>query len=267
MDVGAAQARSAAALADFAREPGRSVLVEVHPEGREPWRGGVGEDAVRPAASLLKLPLALAVEAAFNSGDLDPATPVAVGELAGRSAFLAVLDPSHQLTLAELLGVCLALSDNDAAGYLLGLVGLPAVQAAATRAGARNTTVACDDDHPGGPLVGTTTATDALALVSAAAQPSGSSLVTAHALGHNIHNSRIPLGVTTADVAVAHKTGTLRGVGHDVAVLRTATGTVRLAFLTDSQHDNLVTGYDMGICTQQILSAWGMAVRSTWALP
>lgn len=266
MTAGTAQRRTVAALAGFTREPGRSVLVEVFPEGAAPWRAGVAEDVARPAASLLKLPLALAVEAAFASGELDPGSLVAVERLVSRPGVLAVLHPGHQVSLAELLGLCLALSDNDAARHLLSLVELPAVRDAATRCGATQTTVRWDDGHPGGPLVGTTTASDALALL-AAGSDARRHPTTAGALANSVHNSRIPLGVTAADVKVAHKTGTLTGVGHDVAVLRTGTGEVRLAFLSDSQHDTLVTGYDMGICTQEILAAWGMSVRSTKAIP
>jgi len=41
---------------------------------------------------------------------------------------------------------------------------------------------------------------------------------------------------------------------------------VSLAFLTEHQHDTLVTGYEMGICTRGLLQAWGLAVRRTRSL-
>jgi hypothetical protein len=46
-------------------------------------------------------------------------------------------------------------------------------------------------------------------------------------------------------------------------VLECVGGTAQIAFLTESQHDTLVTGYAMGLCTRQVLDAWGLSVRTT----
>ena len=85
----------------------------------------------------------------------------------------------------------------------------------------------------------------------------------AGALKASTLNSRIPLGVRRSDIDVAHKTGTLRSVAHDVALLDVPGGQVWLAFLSDAQHDTLVTGYEMGLCTQQVLGAFDLQVTSS----
>ena len=259
-----AAAASVAIMSRFAREPGRSVAVRVMTPGRA-WEGGAGEDVPRPAASLLKVPLAMAAETAFGAGSLSPAEAVPVRALLaaydGRSP-LQVLAPDHALSAAEVLGLCLSLSDRACATWLLGRVGLPAVELAAADAGCETTTMACAPADPAGPLVGETTARDALALLGAAADAVRYPL-TDHALRNNIRDSRIPLGATDLDVEIAHKTGSLAGVANDVAVITCAGGTVWIAFLAEAQHDTLVTGYEMGICTRELLDAWGLGARGT----
>ena len=90
--------------------------------------------------------------------------------------------------------------------------------------------------------------------------------LTAAALHNTIRSSRIPLGADGLDVRLAHKTGSLAGVAHDVAVLDSPGGRLSLAFLTEDQHDTLVSGYEMGICTRGLLQAWGLAVRRSRSL-
>ena len=257
-----AAASSSRILRDYAREPGRSVLVRVQLPGTV-WEGGVAADEPRPAASLLKVPLALAVEAAFSAGRLDPEAAVTVEELiAGRAGAgpLHVLTGELMLTGADVLGLCLALSDRACATWLLEAVGLAAVRDAAAAAGCEATTMSAVDDHPSAPLLGSTTARDALCLLAAATDEEHYPL-TAHALRNTALNSRIPLGADDLDVRLAHKTGTLAGVANDVAIIDCTGGTVSLAFLTEAQHDTLVSGYEMGICTRALLDAWGLAVR------
>ena len=258
---------SAGLLAAFARKPGRSVLARVMtPAGT--WEGGAAADVARPAASLLKVPLAMAVETAFAAGLLDPDAAVPVRALLdtydGRSP-LHVLDQRRVLAAREVLGVCLSLSDRACATWLLDRVGLAAVAEAAADAGCTATSMELAPDDPGGPLVGSTTARDALALLAAAADAARYP-ITDRALRNNIRDSRIPLGATTLDVDIAHKTGSLFGVANDVAVIDCAGGRVWIAFLTEAQHDTLVTGYEMGICTRELLEAWGLGARGTRSL-
>lgn len=256
--------RSTALLRTYAREPGRSVLARVEAGGAL-WQGGVAEDEPRPAASLLKVPLALAAEDACADGELDASAPVPLAELLALDdpGPLRVLHPGLTLTVADVIGLCLALSNRACAAWLCARTGLAAAQEAAVRAGCRATTLSeVTASDPSFPLSGRTTARDALRLLDAAADDRAHPL-TAAALRHCAVNSRIPLGADGLDVDLAHKTGTLTGVAHDVAVMTCRGGSLCVAFLTERQHDTLVSGYEMGLCTRGLLETWDLAVRRT----
>ena len=251
-------------LRGFAREPGRSALVRVETP-HAAWEAGVAADEPRPAASLLKVPLALAVEDAFRRGTPDAGEPVPIRRLLAADAGpgpLRVLLPQGTLTAAEVLGLCLALSDRSCATWLLDAVGIEAIRDVIARLGCDATAVVVARGDPGGPLVGRTTARDALRILAASVDDARYP-VTANALRNSVRDSRIPLGAVDLDVRIAHKTGSLPGVAHDVAVIDCAGGTLWAAFLTETQHDTLVAGYEMGICTRGILATWGLAARGS----
>ncbi len=247
-------------LSGFAGAPGRSVHLRVRTP-TETAEFGVHADVPRPAASLLKLPLAMAAESA---GLAEPGRRIPVGRIGvGDSALLNILTADTAFTVTELIGITIGLSDNDCARWLLGEVGIAAVRDAVAAAGCDATTVATESGRI--PLVGMTTARDSVRLIERATD-TGRYPVTAHALRHNIHASRVPLGVEEQDITIAHKGGTLTGVAHDAAVLDCDRGQVIVAFLSDAQHDTLVTGYEMGLCTRGVLQTWGLSVRRTSGL-
>lgn len=241
-----------AILRDFARESGRSVWVEAH-VGAQTWVGGIEPDVTRPAASLLKLPLAMAAERHIPQHQV----PIrALVTEADGSTILAVLDSERTLGWEELIGLLISASDGPSGRYLLEQVGLAAVHQEIAKAGCTQTTAEPMGAHP---LAGVTSAREAVALLRRAHDPT-TYPVTAHALEHSITNSRIPFGVTDDDIVIAHKTGTLRGVANDVAHLSGPRGEVWVAFLCEEQHDLLVTGYEMGLCTRRLLELWGLTI-------
>ena len=249
------------ALADYAAEPGRSALIRIRAADRV-WEGGVAADAVHPAASLLKLAVAIAAEEAIADGSLDATRRTTVAELGATPAdrsVLDLLDPARDIDVVETLALMLGASDNPCARRLVELLGVGRIADVVARLGCAGTAVEADAEAGVG---GVTTCRDALALLTAASDPVHHP-ASARALRHSIRNSRIPLGATEDDVRIAHKTGTLAGLAHDVAVLECAGGTAEVAFLTQDQHDTLVTGYAMGLCTREVLTAWGLSVRTT----
>lgn len=254
---------SLAALQDYASESGRSVLVRVRTPARA-WEHGIDHRVSYPAASVLKLAIGLAIEQGFRQGTVDPEARLPVAEVGVRDedrSVLSLLDPTVLLSVADMLRLTLGSSDNACARMLVGLVGESAVHAAVDATGCQDTRLEVSAHMPAG-IGGTTSCADALTLLSAVLDTSGAT-VAAHALRHSTLNSRIPLGAQDSDVRIAHKTGTLRGLAHDVARIEADGGTVDIAFLSDEQHDTLVTGYAMGICTHTILEAWGLSVRRT----
>lgn len=223
------------------------------------WTGGLNHDVDRPAASLLKLPLAMALEPLLP--DLKTQRVSDILSATDDASVLMALDPDRVLETAEVLRLMLSTSDNPSARWALRSTGLAAVQAATRDCGAVQTTVVEDLDDPG-MLTGATTARDAVTLLRATLDRDRFP-VSAFALTHSIRNSRIPLGASAQDVEIAHKTGTLSGVASDVARLTCRTGELWIAFLTEGQHDTLITGYEMGICTRGLLEHFGLQVTRT----
>ncbi|MFO1540441.1 MAG: serine hydrolase [Chloroflexota bacterium] len=261
-------AASDAILAAWAAEPGRSVRARLACDDGRAWEGGHAADVPRPGASVLKVAIGIAADRAIADGTLDPDGPVPVAELRARTGGPGLpwlLGTERALSVSEAIGLMLALSENAATAAILDRVGLPAVRAALVAAGCPATTIGPDPGDPAAPPVGTTTATDALALLAAGTDAARHPR-TAHALANSLLNSRIPLGATGHDVAIAHKTGSLPGVAHDVALLTADGGTLAIAFLTEAQHDTLTAGYAMGIATRTLLETWGLGVRRTRGL-
>jgi beta-lactamase class A len=225
-----------------AGDPGRSVAV----------RGAgvevaVRADRVRPAASLVKLALVSAVRAA---PDVELSARVRRDELGTTvySSVLDVLEPGHEFTIGELCGLCLALSDNPASDYLLGLVGKDAVNERAGALGAVDTRIETGFSDPElGSRANVTTAADALALVIHSVREDEV------ALSNSLRNTRIPLRLPD-ETRVAHKTGTLEGVVNDAGVIFGETD-LALAFLCEDQADPALTSIEIGDCVAQLFNA------------
>ncbi len=257
--------RAEAALRAWADLPGRAAAARLE-RGTERWEAEVRADAPVPAASLLKIPLAIAAERAGAEGRIAAGWRIAIRDLlaeASLPSLLHALDPEIGLGLADLIGLTVGLSDGPAAAALLRMTGIGAVcdAIAATGCTATDAHVVPPED-PSAPLAGRTTARDALRLLDAAADSARHPL-TARALRHSVRNSRIPLGATEADVTIAHKTGSLPGLAHDVARIEADGAVLLVAFLATDEHDTLAVGYAMGIATRTILAAWGLDAQRT----
>lgn len=246
-----------ALLHAFAREAGRSVYAVIHSRDVD-WAEGVQDEVSRPAASLLKIALAMAIEPRL--ADLSSLSVADLLQPSDDATVLRALDPGRILAPDEMLRLMLMASDNPCARWALGQVGIRAVEEAV--ACTSGTTTVREDPHEPGTLEGSTTARDAVSLLRAVLDEKRFP-VSAAALRQSIRNSRIPLGATTDDVSIAHKTGTLTGVAHDVAHLRCRSGDMWIAFLTEEQHDILITGYEMGICARSLLDHFGLQVERT----
>lgn len=99
---------------------------------------GFDQDAVRPCASLVKIPLAVTVLDRFERGDLDPQTPVSIEPPAERHPGPPGLSRfRHRATVAleDLLYLSVSLSDNVATDALFGVVPPGDVEAQMRRLG------------------------------------------------------------------------------------------------------------------------------------
>lgn len=191
-----------------------------------------------PAASVVKVPILLTVYRAAQSGTLSLDTRVAVEgkHHVGGAGVLYELHEGVEVTLEDLCRLMIVVSDNVASNMLLDLVGMPAVNELMTslemyrsnlgrrfmqmaRPGADNRTCAYD-----------------MALCLAALQ-SGQVLDEEHTaaalaiLRRQQYREKIP-ALLPPELSVAHKTGELDGVRHDVALVEVPEQPYVLALLT-----------------------------------
>lgn len=105
-------------------DAGRSVAVALIKGGKA--RFGSAESIPRPAASLLKVPIAMALYDASCEGIVNLETKVKRDDLA-ETAFPSVLrafSPRHDFSLRELAELSLITSDNGAASHLVEVLGV-----------------------------------------------------------------------------------------------------------------------------------------------
>jgi beta-lactamase class A len=255
----AQQAISEAVDAFTQSAPARSVAIESLRGSRV--RVSVAGRAVRPAASLLKLPLVAAVRDAAREGRLDPRLRVAVGEL-GSTAYPSVLGafpPGRELELGELCALCLVTSDNPIACRLLDLIGSGAVNEKLRQIGCLDSHLEVsfsDEFLEASGRVNVTTACDALTL---ARRLIADDPWIGGVLHDNLRNTRIPLRLQPTTGA-PHKTGTLPGVANDVGVVYGARTDFAVAFLCDQEADTAQTSIAIGDCVAAVCKALGEPV-------
>src|SRR5215469_4491532 len=101
-------------------------------------------DAVMPAASLAKLPIAVELLRRVDLGQFDLAErfDTTAEPRVGGGGVLDYLDPTNHLTLGDLCYLMLGVSDNTAANFLLDLVGMGEVNETASRLNLAHTKLA-----------------------------------------------------------------------------------------------------------------------------
>lgn len=241
-------------------DAGRSVVVESLRGA--PIHVATRANVLRPAASLLKLPLVGAIRTAIAAGRLDRSASVQVRELSPTymRSVVAAFDPDHRLSLSELCGLCLVTSDNPIAQHLLDRVGREAVNGYLLSVGCERTRLTggfSDAELDAPETADVTTAREALTLLASLLGGGGS---IAAALENNVRAARIPLRLPPGTRA-PNKTGTLPGVVNDVALVYGEHTDLGFAFLCEGQHDPALTSMQIGDCVAAIRRAVGEKVR------
>lgn len=207
-------------------------------------------DVRRPAASLIKLPIVMAVLEAASIGRIDLKVRVKRDSL-GRSAYptvMEVFDDHHAFSLAELCGLSLAVSDNLAATYLLELVGIPAVRDYLDNIGCHSTTVDVgfrDAMLPQLRHSNYTTARDVASMLLHIRDHAALSTYMFPMLRNGLMKSRIGLRLPE-DLKIANKTGSLEGVVNDAGIVSDESLEVLFVFLSVDEHDTALTAIDVG---------------------
>ena len=196
----------------------------------------------RPAASLLKVPIVMAVVRAGHLGVLDLDRPVHRRDLPSsrHAALLDVLHSDHRFTVGELCGLALVTSDNPLASYLLDVVGMDAVTSLLAELGCTDTQlrVGFDDEaldrHP---RANVTTTIDLLRILDALVECSVFASVRA-AMARSVQSRRLTRRLRSElALDTAHKTGSLDGVCNDMAIIGDERATMVIALLCDHESD------------------------------
>jgi beta-lactamase class A len=188
-------------------------------------------DEVVTAASTIKVPILAAALDEVGAGRLDLAQPNAIPQQrTGGSGVLQALPHLHTLTLADLLTLMIIVSDNTATNVVIDLIGMERVNQFCAGAGLNRTVLRrkmMDADAVRLGLENTTTAHDQANLLGAIAWrnllPAPLRAFALQALERQQFNDGLP-SLLPDGVIVAHKTGELPGVRHDVGVITGTNG-------------------------------------------
>jgi beta-lactamase class A len=203
-----------------------------------------GADVVVPSWSTIKLLLAAAFWRAVESGELREAEPYAYQpwQAVGGSGVLHGFRHAAKLTLADLMHLSLAVSDNDATNVVLSLVGFKRVNALADELGLRATRMRramMDAEARTAGRDNTTSARDMVALLTELAQGPRLSAAVRAPIVTSLEKTEHLGGVARylpADAVYAGKLGDDMPDGrftHDCCLVRSGGSTVALAILTD----------------------------------
>lgn len=243
-------------VADFAAAAGRSLAVRVV----APFEltASAAGDVARPAASVIKLPLVMAVLRAARAGAFDLAERVTVAELPTTryASVMTAFGTESTLTVEEVCKLAIITSDNPLAVHLTKRIGKDAVNGLLAELGCSEaaTMAAGFSEDELGPenRANRLTAEDAIRIVEAIHEgPIYRPLE--RAMENNLRNGRMP-ALLDEDVIVAHKTGSLDGVVNDVGLASRGEAAFYAAFLTEDQNDVLQTERAIAETTRAILA-------------
>ena len=196
----------------------------------------LNESRLLPSASVIKAAIACAAADAANKGELDLSQTQMAGDLDETfyCSILHAFDPSDALTLKNLIGLMLIVSDNPATSAVLNAVGMARVNSWLSANGLTQThlEIGFDDASLGAPLrVNLTTAADCLKLLKLIDTDPAYGFVK-RMLANNLRNERIPKRLPD-EAVIAHKTGTLNGLMHDIAIIEGPEAGFYLVILAD----------------------------------
>lgn len=236
--------------------PGRSVALSIAASGGAALILHKNGEIPRPAASVIKVALVMALYDLAAGDQLSLSEQVAVGSLSGTRycSIMKAFDADRTLSLAEMAALALITSDNPVAVMLEDRVGYGVVNAVLERAGVeagRQMRVGFRE-HELGPQnrANVLSALDVLRLFELLrSEPRYAPVVVA--LENNLRNARIP-ALLPDDAVIAHKTGSLEGVVNDAGIVRLGDASFTVSFLCDDQRDPAVTSNEIAECSFEL---------------
>jgi beta-lactamase class A len=250
-------------ISRLAEECGGTVAVAaVHlPSGQR-----VEREAGRsfPAASVIKVPILAALYVEAEAGRLSWQETMALSEGAkvpGDGA-LQELRVGVELTLGELARLMIVLSDNTATNLLIDRIGIETVNELLAGLGCETTHLGrrmydfaarergLENRCAAGEMTELLVRLERRELVSA-----GASEAMLAIMRRQQKVSRIPR-LLPPDTAVAHKTGAITGVCHDVGVIVAPGGPIVLSVLTEGARDHYIAEETIGRVARAVYDAW-----------
>jgi beta-lactamase class A len=232
--------------------PATVGLVVKHLESGEAlgWR----PDERFPAASIIKIPILVEALCQAETGRLrlDERIPIRPQDKVGGFGILKELGSLEALSLLDLLTLMIVISDNTAANLCIERVGMAAVNALTVSLGLAGTVLQrkmMDMAARDRGLDNFTTPADTARLMELLATERlltpGGSRQALEILARQQVNDRLPLHLPPG-VPVAHKTGELSGIRHDVGIVGAGAGRVVIAVLTQGCESPLGRGLSGG---------------------
>ena len=212
------------------------------------------EERVFPAASVIKIAVALEVLCAIEEGTLDASSRAMLhdADKVLGSGVLSALGPGVELTVSDVLYLAMAISDNTAANLLIEHVGTEAVNArlaslglVATRLCGRIFVEGEGGEHS------PSTARELVALLRAIHRAEGlparacerllallARTQTASTVGRGLPDERFPrLGAPPPAITLAYKTGSLEGTVAEAAIVTAPGVAYAIALLSEGSGD------------------------------
>ncbi len=273
MRVAAQNVDSVGLEATIAAIPG-TVAVYARLMNGKPAAIAIRADEPFPSASIIKLAIMLTAYRGYERGSWTPDAPVTVhaSDLIGGSDALAGTPAGAQVPMQSLVKAMITVSDNSASNALISYFGFGQIEAEIVRAGMTHTRLArhfADTVPSWRKNLNTTTAGDMGRLLYAIERGAREGLTTVASsascramidvmLG-NTDTSKIVHGLPSS-VHVAHKTGELSAVRHDVGIVAPY-GDVPfvLAVLTSDDADTNAADAGIGRIAARVFAAFKAA--------
>lgn len=222
----------------FVDQPG-NIAVMVQSKNDPSVSVSINAAIVLPSASLIKAAIACTVA---DDPQINLSQRVKITDL-DETFYCSVLqafDPLDEISLKTLIGLMLIVSDNPATTAVLEAIGMDKVNTWLKSNGLKDTNldIGFDDASLGTPLrVNLTTAQDCIRLLQLIDTNPAYAFIK-HMLANNLRNERIPKQLPD-EAVIAHKTGTLNGLMHDMAIVDSPDAVYYLIILADGLPENV----------------------------
>lgn len=219
-----------------------------------------------PAASVIKVPLVMALYSDAADGRIDLGEEVATGDRVDGSGVLRDMRDVTALSLRDLAALMMVLSDNTATNRVIERLGIERVSARLAEWGIATTALRrkmYDFEAAKSGLENIATARDLVALLARLVAGECRDRATSDAvlaIMERCEDDRTLRRFLAPNTKVPNKSGTLDASRNDVAVFRGPSGTVVVAVFTDEVKDALAAEHLLGMIGRGAAMAAGMTV-------